>query len=141
METEFPSGCGVYAIINKITKRCYVGSSAYMCDRVFSHMSKLKNKKHPSWRMQYDFDKYGEKSFTFKVLRRCQQRFLMDRERDFHTKMKPSYCNLQLCQFGSDVKRNVRFSVSEFNEIIGIAIQHDCESIPEAIMMAVRKVK
>ena len=57
----------IYAIKHNVTKRIYVGSTKYPQKRFASHLSMLRNGKHPVEDMQKDFDEYGE-DFTFFIL-------------------------------------------------------------------------
>ena len=50
----------VYAIRHKPTGRIYVGSTGNLEARIATHMSKLRNHKHPCRAMQADFDVYGD---------------------------------------------------------------------------------
>ena len=50
----------IYAIQHNKTKRIYVGSSVNAKKRYLSHMTSLRNHKHPNKLMQEDFDAYGE---------------------------------------------------------------------------------
>jgi hypothetical protein len=59
---------GVYAIFSAHNNRIYVGSSANLFVRMRQHLFELKHKRHHSYRLQEDFDKYGEDNFSFWVL-------------------------------------------------------------------------
>lgn len=50
----------VYAIQHNVTKRIYIGSSADVNARYWSHIHLLRTGKHNVEDMQADFDKYGE---------------------------------------------------------------------------------
>lgn len=57
----------VYAIQHNVTKRIYIGSSADVNTRYFSHIYQLRNGKHSVEDMQDDFIKYGE-DYSFFIL-------------------------------------------------------------------------
>lgn len=59
---------GIYAIINKINGKLYVGSSKNMLNRYNGHVYDLKKGKHHSIYLQRSVDKHGLKNFKFKVL-------------------------------------------------------------------------
>lgn len=62
------SGCGVYAIINIIDFKAYVGSSRNIRKRAREHLHELKNKSHSSKELQKDFDK----KLRFVVLKKLE---------------------------------------------------------------------
>lgn len=49
----------VYALLNTVTKRIYIGSSSNVELRLRSHFSSLKCGKHSVEEMQQDYDEYG----------------------------------------------------------------------------------
>lgn len=66
-ETEF--NAGVYCIINLINKKKYAGSSSTSIkNRWAHHRSLLRSGRHGNYRLQRDWDKYGEENFDFRVL-------------------------------------------------------------------------
>lgn len=71
MKSRFlvPVNCaftGVYVIVNANNKKCYVGSSTNIRNRIFQHMSQLRNNKSPVTEMQEDYNK-GD-NFIFHVV-------------------------------------------------------------------------
>lgn len=59
---------GVYAIINIINGKVYIGSSKNIVKRFNSHKRDLKNSTHHNRYLQRAWDKYGEDCFEFEVL-------------------------------------------------------------------------
>lgn len=55
----------IYAIQHNETKKIYVGSSANVENRYWSHMYALRGGKHSVEEMQEDFDEYGENYSLF----------------------------------------------------------------------------
>lgn len=59
---------GVYKIVNIKNKKVYIGESFNIDKRWEQHLTDLKNKNHHSWKLQNDFDIYGETNFEFKYV-------------------------------------------------------------------------
>lgn len=83
---------GIYTIINKITKKEYIGSSKNIKRRFNKHKSDLKNKKHHSYLFQRAWNKYGEDNFELIILEivdNCE--ILIEREKYYLLERKPKY--------------------------------------------------
>ena len=63
------TGIGIYRLMNTVTRVVYIGKATNMRTRVSGHKSLLRQGKHPNKLLQADWDLYGEKSFTVKVLK------------------------------------------------------------------------
>lgn len=72
---------GIYAIVNKITSKFYLGSAASVDDclcktgfyyRWVKHLSDLKNNQHHCLHLQRAWNKYGQENFDFKILEFCE---------------------------------------------------------------------
>ena len=66
------SQVGVYAIINKVSGRRYIGSSVDIPARFRAHRRVLLRGEHPNRHLQRAWDYYGESVFQFLVLELCQ---------------------------------------------------------------------
>lgn len=77
--------CGIYAIINLITNKAYIGQSISIYRRWTYHKSKLKLKTHSNTHLQNSYNKYGLKCFQFVVLETCELDYdlLSRRENDW----------------------------------------------------------
>jgi group I intron endonuclease len=64
---------GLYAVVNKVTNKAYVGSSSNVSARLACHRWAI-NKKRFLHNQSYKEDacKYGIENFEFKVLRKCE---------------------------------------------------------------------
>lgn len=64
---------GVYAIVNTVNGKRYVGSTAKygFKKRLLCHLNLLRIGKHHSRYLQFAWNKYGEEAFGYEVLRRC----------------------------------------------------------------------
>lgn len=58
----------VYCIINKVSLKCYVGSTFSLKDRISRHTSYLKRGAHHSKKLQNSVNKYGFDSFVVVIL-------------------------------------------------------------------------
>ena len=58
---------GIYEIINKENNRVYVGESLNITNRWKDHIKMLENNTHYNYKLQEDFNKYGEHVFEFKI--------------------------------------------------------------------------
>lgn len=60
--------CGVYMIRNTVTDRVYIGSSARLPGRLYSHMSEIKYQRHTNPGLSADCKIYAFETFEFHVL-------------------------------------------------------------------------
>lgn len=63
---------GIYSITNTTNDKVYVGSSKNIYRRWSEHRRGLNNQKHCNKHLQYAWNKYGAKSFKFKILEECE---------------------------------------------------------------------
>ena len=90
---------GIYAIINKVTGRTYVGKATVTFgERWSSHKSLLRSRRHRNKDLQTDWIEYGEQAFEFSILEviRWDQpdAFCTERER-FHGETRASLYNIR----------------------------------------------
>ena len=62
----------IYAIINVMDWKLYIGSAVQARRRKQEHLSKLRNGKHCNIHLQRAFNKYGESAFRFVILTRVK---------------------------------------------------------------------
>lgn len=74
--------CGVYALINAVNFKIYIGCSVEIEKRVASHFKQLANGVHPNVEMQEEYNFYGEKMFFSKTLKTChpEDRFYIEQQ-------------------------------------------------------------
>lgn len=64
---------GVYFIRNKVTEKCYVGSSIDIFRRWTRHQDELTKNKHHSAKLQNSWNKHGNNNFEFILIQKgCQ---------------------------------------------------------------------
>jgi group I intron endonuclease len=71
---------GIYIITNTKTNKSYIGKSTDIERRWKKHISALNLNKHINLDLQSDWIKYGQDSFSFKVLEVCSKDILTNRE-------------------------------------------------------------
>lgn len=88
---QAPRMC-VYRIVNRRTGGIYVGSSTNFPRRVERHLEQLRERRHPNYKLQADFDHYGEAVFRFEVLEAVSDRAqLLAREQHYLDTVNPFY--------------------------------------------------
>src|ERR1700723_3186711 len=71
---------GVYAIVNLVTDKIYIGSALVIRARLFAHRSILRRGVHDNSYLQRAWNKFPEKFWLFKVVEVCIPKRLMKRE-------------------------------------------------------------
>lgn len=69
---QFKDGPGVYAIVNLLNNKKYIGSTNSLRKRFRQHFNDLSKQKHANTILQKAFNKYGFKHFGFIILERCE---------------------------------------------------------------------
>ncbi len=59
---------GIYAIVNTVNNKIYIGSSIHLQKRYKEHIYQLKNNIHFNQHLQNSFNKYGNDAFKFIIL-------------------------------------------------------------------------
>ena len=73
---------GIYKILNKSNGKFYIGSTTESFRKRFNlHKYHLRNDKHKNSHLQYSWNKYGEDTFEFLILEKCElKETVLDRE-------------------------------------------------------------
>jgi len=74
---------GIYAILNLVNGKVYVGSSINVHCRLAVHRISLARGKHDNGHLQRAWNKYGTLAFSFDVLKECPENELLEQEQ-FH---------------------------------------------------------
>lgn len=69
---QFTDSPGVYAIVNLLNNKKYIGSTSSLRKRFRQHYNLLSKQKRPNVILQRAFNKYGCKHFGFIILERCE---------------------------------------------------------------------
>lgn len=59
---------GIYAIVNLVNNKQYIGSTENLRFRFNAHKRLLREQKHHSYKLQRAYNKYGEGCFEFRRL-------------------------------------------------------------------------
>lgn len=68
--------CGIYSITNRVNGKKYIGQSINVEDRYKSHLAELRRGAHANDYLTNAFNKYGEDSFEFKLIKACKRKYL-----------------------------------------------------------------
>ena len=108
------SSKGIYAIVNRINGKFYIGSTVNkkgFKNRFNQHLRQLRKKKHHSIALQRAWDKYGETNFSFFILREISDReittskFVTNIEQQYLDTFKPAYNIAKFAQAPKPKKR------------------------------------
>lgn len=83
MRTKFehlrgaPQMSGVYAIVNRVTGKIYVGSAVHLAGRWRMHVSDLGRNIHGNKYLQSSWNKYGSSAFVFEAVVYCNPEHLI----------------------------------------------------------------
>lgn len=73
--------CGVYAIVNTLNNKVYIGSTIHRFSlRFATHRHLLVRGKHHSIHLQRAWNKYGAENFSFRILETCDEDQCLIRE-------------------------------------------------------------
>lgn len=135
--SEIPTTSGVYAILNILNNKKYVGSTKCFKIRFAEHRSSLRNGKHKNIHLQNSYNKYGEKCFRFLILEECEnvqdtlnfiEQKYIDSDGDYnicpianrrtYTKM-PSWLKEKLVKINTGIKRSSETCKKISNALLG----------------------
>lgn len=90
MKTEF----GIYIIKNVVSGDSYIGSTKQLRRRRNKHLSALRNNYHENYKLQMDYNTYGEECFQWSVLEYVKSEKISDlqiREQFYIDELQPYY--------------------------------------------------
>ena len=87
---------GIYSIKNILDNKRYVGQTINLEKRKICHFHSLKNNSHFNFKLQGDFNKYGENNFLFEILVYCEPTELTKYEQSFVNFYKSNIYNILL---------------------------------------------
>lgn len=72
---------GIYAIVNKINGKLYIGSAVNIYDRIVNrHIRLLNLQEHHNINLQRSWVKFTSDNFYFKIIEKCNENKLIERE-------------------------------------------------------------
>jgi hypothetical protein len=107
---------GVYCIRCETTGFVYIGQSANIAERIFTHITRLQSSTHKCKLLQIDYDEHQLQAFSFEVLEYCDEPFARSQLESKHT---------------SETKREILYSDFELlnqeekRKVYGAAITFD----------------
>lgn len=100
---------GIYQIQSTVKpERIYIGSSNCIKVRWKTHLSRLRNNKHHSTKLQSHFNKYGELDLAFSVLCTCDKEDLLTQEQFFIDTHSPWFNICQIAGSNSGLKLSAK---------------------------------
>lgn len=82
---------GIYQIKNITTGCIYIGKSVNLERRISTHKYMLKNNKHYNYKIQNDWNHYGQDIFQFTILELCTYEEALKLEQYYLDTLKPEY--------------------------------------------------
>lgn len=73
----------VYAIVNKVNSKAYIGGTTNLFKRIPKHKYRLNLNKHENTYLQNSYNKHGEESFEWYVVEKCTQDNALVREQKY----------------------------------------------------------
>jgi group I intron endonuclease len=101
---------GIYRITCVANNHFYYGSSINLKNRFRNHINKLRAGSHRNKRLQRIFDKYGEASLTFEVIKYCDPCFVLDSEQEYLNEYASSPNCVNFCKDAKAPMAGLKFS-------------------------------
>ena len=84
------SNSGIYAIVNTVNGKQYIGSAKSLKSRKRNHINALKRSTHYNTHLQNAWDKYSEEAFTFAIIEYVSDvQMLIEREQHWLDLVRP----------------------------------------------------
>ena len=113
LDIKLPGIPCVYKITNAVNKSVYIGSTKCLKTRIFAHKNKLSKNKHPSARMQVDFN-VSNSDLSVEILHVVESRIeRLEIEQYYMDYLKPLY-NTQMF---SDVSSWLKYERNSFSRV------------------------
>lgn len=141
---------GVYSILCTVNMKMYIGSTKYIAKRWANHRDSFRRGTNLG-NIQADYDKYGERAFTYSILEDCEQMTeleMLEREEDWvrrynTTNIEYGY-NIQLPTLGSMDKegsnRNIKRGRAIYKLVDDTPVPIDRRKYSEQEMNYIRSV-
>lgn len=90
-QTTRPTLSGIYAIVNSVNGKRYIGSAVNLRERQYRHFFTLARGRHSNGFLQAAWNKYGAAAFTFRPLLFCSKFDLILYEQRCFDGLRPEY--------------------------------------------------
>lgn len=107
--------CGIYQIINDVTKESYVGSSKNILERFAKHKAPSIRARCSEYPLYKAFEKYGIESFSLIILEECSENILLEREQFFIETIQPEY-NRKKAIGKKTERKNRKHNIADISE-------------------------
>lgn len=112
---------GVYAIVNEVNNKMYIGSTINFIKRTKEHMTTLEENKHHNKHLQKAFNKYGSDNFKSIILEKTNDKNLLT---TLEQKWMDFYKTYDI-NFGYNIRlkadSNLGLKYIDFNRIKGVS--------------------
>jgi group I intron endonuclease len=130
---EYLYDSGIYAILNEVTGKVYIGSAKILSRRWDEHKKYLRRNKHKNPHLQSSWNLYSETSFIFLIMEFVDFELLLEREQYWLDKISESYeiynCNLQVSGFhGRQHNEETKRKISETKKSQQMKFTHSEET-------------
>lgn len=118
---DFSKIGGIYAIINKLNQKRYIGSTKGFKGRCRTHWWNLDKGRHHSAYLQCAWNKYGRESFDFVILEvtvDTSKKNLLRLENDHMKKLKPEYNMSETAEPRHSAPARVRLGIVKSKEYV-----------------------
>lgn len=133
---------GIYAIVNTISSKSYVGSAINLTQRKAMHFTRLRCNKHPSKHLQASFSKYGEAAFEFRVLEIVApdaQHTLIQREQYWMDLISPAYNKRLIAESNLGVEFGPEWRAAQSASLKAFRDRPEGEAHKSVLLSAVQK--
>lgn len=113
----------IYIIENLKAKKVYIGQTTNYQKRSKAHFSKLRRNAHDNEHLQKAFNKYGEKSFSVKILKECEEADLDRLEKFYINEYKSTDKKYGYNIFEGGERPGYRFHSKEVREKLSKALK------------------
>lgn len=131
---------GIYAIINKLDGKMYIGSAIILQKRKSEHFLALRKNKHANRYLQFAYNKHGLENFEFKILEVLKnEKLLILQEQywmDLYNSFAPNGYNLKLFAISN---LGMKHSAETRKKISEVQIGRKASEETKAKMSATRK--
>lgn len=116
--TEAPGKSGIYIIRCNKSKSVYVGSAKDLNQRCKEHNKRFRNKNHPNRHLQNIFNKFGQDSLSFNLLKYCEIDKLIQTEQYYidNTKNLVNICKIAGSSLGVRRSKEQREFISQMHK-------------------------
>lgn len=103
-KNKFKGGI-IYKIENTLNGKFYIGSTANLNKRYYTHLTNIRRNKRTCVKLIRAVNKYGEENFTFEILEKCDIDSVLLREQYYLDTLNPEYNISKIAGSNLGIKR------------------------------------